>query len=118
MSQEQVQNTGGGAQDKVLGHVAGPDIGDVLQRSRRALDKIRVIHGANEEYFPNLIGKEVGSVRKSLRDVFNLPSDAVAYVDGKQVNDAFVLGGGQTLEFQKEAGTKGLKYHDPLSSSV
>jgi hypothetical protein len=107
MAQDQILNTGDGGQQKPLGHIAGPDIGDVLQRSHRALDKVRVIHGANEEYFPSLTGKEVGSVRKSLRDVFNLPSDAVAYVDGKQVNDAFVLGAGQTLEFQKEAGTKG-----------
>ena len=68
---------------------------------------MRVVHGANEQYFDNLEGKTVGSVRKSLRDVFNIPGDASALIGGKEVGDDFILEGGQNLEFTKEAGIKG-----------
>lgn len=77
-----------------------------VQRAQAVTSKTRVVHGANEGYFP-VAGKTVGDVRKGLRDVFNLPGDAIAEVDGKQVNDEFVLAANQTLEFSKEAGVKG-----------
>ena len=80
----------------------------LLQRAEAALSKVRVVHGANEQYLDNLGGKTVGSVRKSLKDVFNIPGDATALVSGKEVQDDFILDGGMTLEFFKEAGTKGV----------
>lgn len=107
MSQEQMKAGGNRTNQSVLGAMPAPDVGDVLKRSNRALDKVRVVHGANHEYFDNLVGKTVGSVRKSLRNSFNIPSDAVATVDGKQVGDDHVLSASQSLEFSKEAGTKG-----------
>jgi len=106
MSQEQIKAGGNRATNSVLGSMPIPDVGDVLKRASHASDKVRVIHGANYEYF-NLSGKTVGSVRKSLRNSFNIPSDAVATVDGKQVGDDHVLSASQSLEFSKEAGVKG-----------
>ena len=88
-----------------------PDITSTLARVHKATDKVRVIHGSNEQYFDNLLGKTVGSVRKSLREVFNIPGDAHATVDGKQVNDDFVLAAGQNLEFSKELGDKGVSLY-------
>jgi hypothetical protein len=78
-----------------------------LDRAAAATSKVRVVHGANEQYFDNLDGKTVGSVRKSLKEVFNIPGDASALVSGKEVEDDFVLDGGMSLEFFKEAGVKG-----------
>ena len=68
---------------------------------------VRVVHGANDQPFPNLEGKTVGWIKKNLRDAFNIPSDAESLVGGEQVGDEFVVSGGQTVEFVKEAGVKG-----------
>lgn len=84
-----------------------PDIEDTLARSERSLSKVRVVHGANEQYFDSIEGKTVGQVRKSLRDAFNIPGDANALIAGKDVGDDFVLEGGMSLEFVKESGVKG-----------
>lgn len=106
MSQEQM--SGGGSRATQASTTPAPQsVSGLLSRAHRALDKVRVVHGANEQYFDNLGGKNVGSVRKSLREVFNIPGDATAMVDGKAVNDDFVLASGQNLEFVKEAGVKG-----------
>jgi len=70
-------------------------------------NKVRVVHGANERYFDNLAGKDVGYVRKALREDFGIPGDAVAQVNGKQVTDEFILEANTLVEFSKEAGTKG-----------
>ena len=85
-----------------------PDIEATINRAQNSLKQVRVVSGANEQYH-SLEGKTVGSVRKSLRDVFNIPGDAVALVGGKEVGDDFILEGGQNLEFLKEAGVKGSK---------
>lgn len=84
-----------------------PDVSGILARTNRTLDKVRVIHGANERYFDNLSGKTVGGIRKSLRDAFSIPGDATALIDGKEVNDDFILQAGHNLEFVKQAGVKG-----------
>lgn len=83
-----------------------PDIDATLSRATNATKKVRVVHGANQDYF-DIEGKTVGAVRKSLREVFNIPSDAEALVSGKAVNDDFILEGGLSLEFVKESGVKG-----------
>jgi hypothetical protein len=106
MSQERMN--AGDSQRKVSGtDYQAPDIDHTLNRARNTLNKIRVVNGANEQYFDNIQGKTVGSVRKSLREVFNIPGDASASVGGKEVGDDFILEGGQSLEFFKESGVKG-----------
>jgi len=84
-----------------------PDIESTFNRAKNSLNKVRVVNGANEQYFDNIAGKNVGSVRKSLREVFNIPGDASALVGGKEVQDDFILEGGMNLEFIKESGVKG-----------
>lgn len=68
---------------------------------------IRVIHGANEGIF-DLEGTRIGDLRRSLRDVFNIPSDAGAFIGGKQVMDDRVIKDGESAEFIREQGFKGL----------
>lgn len=72
----------------------------------KSVEKVRVVHGANEGYF-DLSGKTVGQVKKSLRDVFNISTEAEASIGGKLVGDDFILESGSSLEFCKNAGVKG-----------
>ena len=102
MSQERMQS--GGDSNRSFD---APDIGESLQAAKSVTQKVRVVHGVNEQYFDNLEGKTVGSVKKSLREVFNIPGDAEALIEGKAVQDDFILEGGMNLEFVKEAGVKG-----------
>lgn len=109
MSQERMGDQNSRVVNNHLGAIPGaPDISNVLARTSRALDKVRIVHGANEKYFDHLSGKTVGSVRKALRDAFNIPGDASAMIDGKEVSDEFILQSGHNLEFSKQAGVKGL----------
>lgn len=85
------------------------EMSEVISKISASMAKVRVVHGANEQYFDNLEGKTVGIVRKRLREVFNIPGDADALISGKSVGDDFVLQGGQSLEFVKPSGTKGYR---------
>ena len=85
-----------------------PDIDDTLARAQSATEQVRVVHGANSGYY-DLAGKTVGSVRKLMRDVHNIPGDADALIGNKAVGDDFILEDGMALEFVKEAGVKGWK---------
>lgn len=83
-----------------------PNSSELLNR----LDgKIKVIHGANDEEF-ELVGQKVSSVRASLVDAFNIPGDAMALVNGEQVNNDYVLQTNDCLEFIKAAGVKGASW--------
>jgi DNA-binding winged helix-turn-helix (wHTH) protein len=67
---------------------------------------VRVVHGANEGRF-HVEGNTVKQVAYSLRQVFNIPADAVAFVNGKRVTDDHMLADGSNLEFTKDWGSKG-----------
>lgn len=69
--------------------------------------KVKVIHGANDEEFEGLVGQPVASVRASLVDAFNIPADAMALVNGNQVDNNYTLQQNDVLEFIKQAGVKG-----------
>lgn len=107
MSQDRMSNSSS-EPAKATDTYQAPNIEATLSRATKAVSKVRVVHGANEQYFDNLEGKTVGMVRKSLREVFNIPGDAEALIAGKNVQDDFVLEGGMNLEFVKEAGVKGI----------
>lgn len=53
--------------------------------------------------------KTVAQVRELLAPILNIDSEAVAYVNGKEVEDeeSRVLEGGELLEFLKQLGKKG-----------
>src|ERR1022692_338582 len=76
-------------------------------RSDMSAACVKVIHGANDGVF-DLAGATVASVRRSLVDAFNVPEDALAFVNGEQVDlSSFRLVGQETLEFCQQAGIKG-----------
>lgn len=105
MPQERMESAGT-TQRGVSDSYRAPDFETTLSRAAAVTQKVRVVHGANEGYY-ELEGKTVGSVKKSLREVFNIPGDASALIEGKEVGDDFILEGGMNLEFSKEAGVKG-----------
>lgn len=69
--------------------------------------RVKVIHGANDDTFDGLVGQKVSTVRASLVDAFNIPGDALALVNGNQVDNNYVLQQNDVLEFIKQAGVKG-----------
>jgi len=75
------------------------DPGDLLAKLE---SKIKVIHGASDDIFKGLVGQKVSTVRAALVDAFNIPVDAIALVNGEQVNDNYTLNKNDVLEFIKE----------------
>lgn len=69
---------------------------------------VNVIHGANDGTFA-LEGAKVGTVRSSLVDAFNIPKDAIAFVNGEQADMGYTLATDDTLEFCKQSGSKGIR---------
>jgi len=78
--------------------------------SARSGDKctttIRVSAGASSGTFP-VIGKTVGAVSAFLREVLNVDSLAQGVVNGKAVENDYVLVANDSLEYIKTAGKKG-----------
>lgn len=68
---------------------------------------VTVIHGANDGIF-DLAGSTVAVVQRTLVDAFNLRSNAIAFVNGEEVESTFTLSAGDRLEFVYRTGTKGL----------
>ncbi len=66
-----------------------------------------VIHGANEDVLP-LGGQDVGRVRHEVSGLFNIAPDAIAMIGGHAVSENHLLGHGETLEFIRPSGRKGV----------
>ena len=69
-------------------------------------NSVNVTHGAYSENV-SLVGETVGSIRRLLRDVANVPSDAKAILNGEIVGNDTILRNGDVLEFVKVVGQKG-----------
>lgn len=67
---------------------------------------VKIIHGANDGIF-TVVGASVSRIRWSLGDAFNIPDEAIAFVNGEQVRGDFRLQANFTLEFVKQWGRKG-----------
>jgi hypothetical protein len=68
--------------------------------------QVRVLYGVHA-LEASLGGRTVGDVRQALRQALNISPQAVAVVDGREVEEGFVLLAGQQLEFVRLAGEKG-----------
>ena len=67
---------------------------------------VRVLYGVHS-LEANLAGRTVADVRQALRQALNISPQAVAVVDGREVEEGTVLLAGQQLEFVRLAGEKG-----------
>jgi len=86
---------------------AQADGGDQGDKASESAGAVQVIHGANNQVFENLANSSVGDVRDTLAEVFNIPGDAQALVNGENVGNNYRLKANDTLEFIKQAGVKG-----------
>ena len=78
-----------------------------MQTTAQPATATRVVYGVNELEL-DIDGKPVSEVWKALEQVFNIPRDALATVNGARVGDDHVVRAGDELEFAKAAGVKGL----------
>jgi hypothetical protein len=69
--------------------------------------KCTVRYGVHNLPDLNIAGKTVGKVRGSLKTALNIDEKAKSLVNGKEVNDDYVLQPDDNLEFVRLAGTKG-----------
>ena len=69
-------------------------------------DQVRVLYGVHS-LEANLAGRTVADVRQALRQALNISPQAVAVVDGREVEEGVILLAGQQLEFVRLAGEKG-----------
>ena len=67
---------------------------------------VKVIHGTADGQFP-LTGYTVAAARATFAESYNIPSDAVAFVNGVKVGEDYILNPNESLEFVKQAGRKG-----------
>jgi hypothetical protein len=68
---------------------------------------VKVMCGVNSVPTDKVIGMRVSTVREKFRDVLNIPKDARAMVNGKQVSGDHMVEDNTELEFVKETGEKG-----------
>jgi len=69
-------------------------------------DQVRVLYGVHS-LEADLAGRTVADVRQALRQALNISPQAVALVDGREVEESVILLAGQELEFVRLAGEKG-----------
>jgi len=67
---------------------------------------VKIVHGANDGEF-DLSGHPVASLRTSLVDAFNIPADAIAFVNGRRVTPDYIAQAQDVIEFVRERGEKG-----------
>lgn len=67
---------------------------------------VEVIHGVYAQTFP-LGGMSVRRARSELADRMNIDPEAVAVVNGDEVDEDTILTEGQVLNFVKHSGEKG-----------
>ena len=83
-------------------NVTNPSLG----KGHRLTTVVKVSSGASVGEF-NVAGKTVGAVAEFLKEVLNISSVSKGIVNGVEINDDYVLNGGEALEFIQPAGTKG-----------
>lgn len=67
---------------------------------------VDIVHGVFAHSLP-LAGETVAWTRAELAGRMGIDADAVAFVDGKPVDEATVLAAGQVLNFVKHTGEMG-----------
>ena len=67
---------------------------------------VEVIHGAHNGQHP-VADQTVAAIRSTFAGPYNIPSDAIARINGNQVGDDYVLRPNEQLEFVKLEGIKG-----------
>ena len=83
------------------------NLDEVLSAAEAAVGQCCVMHCIHAKY-ANIAGQKVEDVRKTFQRQFTIPDSAKAFVGGKEVSGDHIILQGQTLEFAKQSGEKGL----------
>lgn len=83
-----------------------PNIASAIQASNNM--NVRIEHGANDIEMA-VAGFPVSKVKRAVAQTLNIPEDAIAFVNGQQVDETHILQQADRLEFLKESGRKGCK---------
>ena len=78
-----------------------------LLEKLHGVSPVKVIHGANDGLF-NIAGTTVGKLMASLSVVFNIPAEALSFVNGEQVGQSYRLLPNDIVEFVKQYGEKSI----------
>ena len=76
-------------------------------QSPRLSERVKVIHGANDELIEGFIGISVAQAHRTLAVPFNIPNAAVAFVNGALVRSSYRVRKNDYLEFVVPWGRKG-----------
>jgi transcription termination factor Rho len=93
-----------GSEDKVP--YINAKLHSFLQDNNSYQTLISVSCGAASSNYP-VVGRTVGFVKSTYREILNIDISASSVVNGDSVPDSYVLKGGDTLEFVRQAGSKG-----------
>jgi hypothetical protein len=63
----------------------------------------RITHGPHDCYFENVVGKAIGSIRRSLATVYSIPHDAEPRISGSVVDGQYRLRSGDDHSFREIA---------------
>ncbi len=74
----------------------------------RTEETVKVIYGVHSLEV-NIAGRTVEEVRNALKQALNIGPRAIAVVDGQEVMESYILQAGETLEFVRMAGEKGVR---------
>lgn len=78
----------------------------ILGRDNTYQTLISVSCGAASSNYP-VVGRTVGFVKATYREILNIDTDSMAIVNGKEATDSYILGSSDVLEFVRKAGNKG-----------
>jgi hypothetical protein len=87
------------------GHLKGASRTKTASRPQPQ-NQVRVLYGVHS-LEASLAGRTVADVRQALRQALNISPQAMAIVDGREVEESAILLAGQQLEFVRLAGEKG-----------
>lgn len=68
---------------------------------------VSVTYGSNGDDFPGFDGQTVANVRAQLSSAYQIPSDAVAQLNGQNASESDILRNGDELTFVKQTAQKG-----------
>ena len=72
------------------------------------LSPVKVVHGPDDDIFNLEDGTTVFHVSRNLADAFNIPVEAIAFVNGSFVESSYRLKPTDVLEFVKQHGEKSI----------
>lgn len=88
-----------------------PDCEEVIAEAEAALNSsvpCFIQCGTHFGYVPSLQGMSVAAIRGAYRASYGISERAKPFVNGNEVSETYVLDAGESIEFARQSGSKGL----------